>query len=103
MNLKEAKKYIDKEYESDDGLDTLFRLSADLEEERIAQFLQALQCLQEHYATKPVIEKKVAFQLFSINETLKASMGHWKVNRPKGLDRDICCKIIDSIRRVFSN
>lgn len=103
MNLQEAKKYITKEYESDYGLDTLFRLSYDVEEERIAQFIQALQCLQEHYAEKPIIEKRVAFQLFSINETLKASMGHWKVSRPKGLDHDTCWKIIDSIRRIFSS
>ncbi|WP_020532575.1 hypothetical protein [Flexithrix dorotheae] len=103
MNLQEAKKHIDKEHESDNGLDTLFRLSADVEEERIAQFLQALQCLQEHYAGKLAIEKKVAFQLFSINETLKASMGHWKASRPKGLDHDTCWEIINSIRRIFSN
>ncbi|AZJ33495.1 hypothetical protein [Tenacibaculum mesophilum] len=103
MNFQEAKKHIAKEYQSDDGLDTLFRMSADVEEERIARFLQALRCLQEHYTEKPVIEKEVAFQLFSINETLKASMGHWKVNRPKGLDHNTCWKIIESIRCIFSD
>lgn len=103
MNFQQAKKHINKEYESDNGLDTLFRLSADVEKERITQFLQALQCLEEYYTGKAFIEKKVAFQLFSMNETLKASMGHWKVSRPKGLDHDTCWRIIDGIRQIFSN
>ncbi|WP_417786505.1 hypothetical protein [Tenacibaculum sp.] len=57
MIIQEAKKLIHKEYESDDGLDALFRMSADIKEEQVALFLQALQCLEEHYASKHVIEK----------------------------------------------
>ncbi len=102
MTLEEAKKLIHKEYNSQNGLDTLFRMSADIEEERITKFIEALHCLEKYYADKNTISKELAYQLFSMNGTLKASMSHWKVERPKGLDYDTCWKIIDGIRSVFS-
>ncbi|WP_299435648.1 hypothetical protein [uncultured Aquimarina sp.] len=102
MNITEAKKLVHKEYTSDTGLDLLFRMSADVEEERITAFLDALKCIEQYYADKKTIEKKLVYQLFSINQTLRASMGHWKVSRPKGLDQDTCLKIFDGIRSIFS-
>ncbi|MFC5048413.1 hypothetical protein ACFSTE_13745 [Aquimarina hainanensis] len=103
MTVTEAKNLIHHEHESDEGLDVLFRMSADIEEERITIFIQALCCLEEYYADKNTIPKELAYQLFSMNGTLKASMGHWKAERPKGLDHDSCWKILDGIRNVFSS
>ncbi|MDH7447632.1 hypothetical protein [Aquimarina sp. 2201CG14-23] len=102
MTIEEAKNLIHYEYESDDGLDLLFRMSADVEEERIRNFLEALKSIEQYYADKKTIEKKLVYQLFSMNQTLRASMGHWKASRPEGLDTDTCFKIFDGIRNVFS-
>jgi len=102
MTIVEAKALIHKEYSSDNGLDTLFRMSADVEEERIAEFITALACTEQYYANKKTIEKKLVYQLFSMHQTLRASSGHWKVSRPKGLDTDTCFKIYDGIRSIFS-
>lgn len=102
MTITEAKKLIHKEYTSDTGLDLLFRMSADVEKERISEFIAALKCIEEYYATKSTIEKKLVYQLFSMNQTLRASMGHWKVSRPEGLDQDTCFQIFDGIRSIFS-
>ncbi len=103
MTVTEAKNLIHHEYESDDGLDLLFRMSADVEEQRITAFLKALKCLEEHYTDKSVMEKKLVYQLFSMHQTLKASKWHWKVSHPKGLDNNTCFKIFDGIRSVFSS
>ncbi|MFD2562871.1 hypothetical protein [Aquimarina rubra] len=102
MDITQAKKLIHKEFNAQNGLDVLFRMSADIEEERITEFLEALKCIEEYYADKKTIEKKLVYQLFSMHQTLKASMGHWKVSRPEGLDKDTCWKIFDGIRSVFS-
>ena len=102
MGIEEAKNLIHHEYESDEGLDLLFRMSADIEEERITAFLKALKCLEEHYKNKSLIERELVYQLYTMGNTLKASMGHWKVSRPEGLDQDTCFKIFDGIRHIFS-
>ncbi|WP_103070103.1 hypothetical protein [Aquimarina sediminis] len=103
MTIEEAKKHIHQEFVSDDGLDVLFRMSFDVEEERITEFLKALKRLEEHYTNESVIEKKLVYQLFSMHQTLKASMGHWKVSHPEGLDRKTCWKIFDGIKSIFSS
>jgi len=102
MNIEEAKKLIHSEYNSQNGLDTLFRMSADVEEKRIVKFLEALKCLEVYYEDKKTISKELVYQLFSMHNTLRASMGHWKVERPKGLDQDTCWKIFEGIRNVFT-
>jgi len=38
-----------------------------------------------------------------MSETLKASMSHWKVSRPKGLEYDTCWKVINGMGAGFSN
>lgn len=103
MNVEKAKQHIQHEYESQDGLDTLFRMSADVAEARIENFLNAIHALESYYANKSMIEKRLVYQLCSINETLKTSIGHWKAEHPKGLDKESCWKIMNGIRKVFSN
>ena len=93
MDITRAKKLIHKEFNAKNGLDVLFRMSADVEEERITEFLKALNCIKEYYTDKKTIEKKLVYQLFSMHQTLQASMGHWKASRPEGLDTDTCFKI----------
>ncbi|GAA0718276.1 hypothetical protein GCM10009430_16190 [Aquimarina litoralis] len=102
MTPEEAKKLIHKEYNSQNGLDTLFRMSADVEEKRIEKFIEALQAIEHYYSDKKTISKELVYQLFSMYNTLRASMGHWKVEHPKGLDKDTCWKIFDGIRNVFT-
>ena len=102
MTIEEAKKLIHKEYNGDKGLLILFRMSADVEEERINEFLKALRSIEQYYADKKTISKELVYQLVSLSDTLKASMGHWKVERPMGLDKDTCWKIIEGIRSVFT-
>jgi len=103
MTVEDARKLIHNEYHNKKGLLILFRMSFDVEEERIKEFLKALSYLEEYYTDKKVIEKELVYQLLSLSDTLKASMGHWKVSRPKGLDKDTCWKIIEGIRNIFSS
>ncbi|WP_108870047.1 hypothetical protein [Aquimarina aquimarini] len=103
MQIKQARELIHKEFISDNGLDVLFRMSADVEAERIAKFIKALKCLEQHYQHKDVIEKELIYQLFSMHQTLQASMGHWKVSNPEGLNKRTCFQIFDSIKSIFTS
>lgn len=103
MTKEEAKNLINQEYESDNGLDLLFRMSADIEPERIAIFLTALKCLEQHYADQEYIERKLAGSLFRMHQTLQASQSHWKVSRPEGLDKETCWEIFTTIRHILWN
>jgi|GEM_PF-2826720 len=103
MTTEEAKNLVYEEYESDHGLDLLFRMSADIEPERIAHFIKALKCLEQHYADQESIERRLAGNLFSMFQTLQGSQRHWKVSRPKGLDRDTCWEIFTTIRHILWN
>lgn len=102
MNMEEAFALIHHEFDSDDGLDLLFRMSADIEVERLENFLGALNLLQEHYTGQDMIEKDVAYKLFSFYTTLSASAGHWKVARPKGLTVKTVSAIYIAISGIFS-
>ena len=103
MNIKEARELINKECIADDGLDALFRMSADVAPEQILNFITALKYLEQHYQNKPLIEKDLVYQLFNLHQTLQGSMGHWKVSRPEGLDAKTCFEIFTSIRNVFTD
>lgn len=48
-----------------------------------------------------MIERKLAFLLYSMENTLKASRSHWKVSRPKDLDNKTYLGIFDAIRTFF--
>ncbi len=102
MTVTEAKELIHYEYESDDGLDLLFRMSADIEKERIAKFITALKCLEEHYATQQMIEKELVYKIYSMHQTLQASMKYWIASRPKGLDRHTCSEISARVSGIFT-
>lgn len=103
MIVEEAKNIIHKEYHSKNGLLILFRMSFDVEEERIKEFLKALSCLEKHYSDKSVIEIELVYQLLSLKDILKASMRYWKVERPLSLDKDTCWKIINGIQNIFAS
>ncbi len=103
MNITEAKTLIENEFTSDNGLDVLFRLSADIENERISIFIEALQTIEAHYQNEPYIERDLVYKLFSFHQTLQASAGHWKVSRPEGLDSKTCFKIFATIRAIFAD
>ncbi len=103
MNITEPKTLIDSEFSADNGLDVLFRLSADVEQERIARFIEALQTIEAHYQNEPYIERDLVYKLFSFHQTLQASARHWKVSRPEGLDSKTCFKIFTAIRDIFAD
>ncbi len=103
MTVSEAKQLIHKEHDTNKGLLLLFRMSFDVEKDRIERLLEALQVIEGHYADKTLIEINLVYKLLSLSDTLKASMSHWKVSRPEGLDKDTCWNIIDGIKRIFSN
>lgn len=102
MNTQEAFAVIHKEFDSDDGLDLLFRMSADIEVERLEKFLKALALLQEHYTGRALMEKDIAYKLFSFYTTLSASAGHWTVSRPEGLTVKTVSAICIAISGIFS-
>ena len=102
MNIEDAFELINMEFESDDGLDLLFRMSADIEVERLEKFLKALALLQEHYTGRDLMEKDIAYKLFSFYTTLNASAGHWKVSRPEGLTVKTVSAIYIAISGIFS-
>ena len=103
MTKEEAINLIYEEYESDNGLDLMFRMSADVEPARMANFIAALKCLEQHYAGEEYIERKLAGRLFSMHQTLQGSQSHWKVSRPEGLDRDTCWEVFTTIRHILWN
>lgn len=103
MTIEEAKALFDEEYHSDTGLDMLFRLSADVDSDRISKFISALNCIKKHYSGKEYIERDLVYRLVSISNTLQASSGHWKVSRPEGLDPKTCFEIHQAIRNIFTD
>ena len=103
MNVKDATELINEEFSSDTGLDTLFRLSADIDKQRISNFISALKQLAKHYENEVYMEKELVYKLFSFYQTLQASSNHWKVNRPKGLEPETCFEIFSSIRNIFTD
>lgn len=103
MDTREAFELFHHEFEADDGLDCLFRMSADVEPERLERFLEALSVMAEYYEDKAVVEKDVAFKVISFRDTLSASAGHWKVSRPKGMTIQATTALILAFSRIFAS
>ena len=103
MTIETALKLITKEEESNHGLLILFRLSSDVEEEKIQTFIEALKVISQHYENKVMIEKKLVNQLMWFYRTLGASASHWKVSHPKGLTPQVVFEIQTTILDVFTN
>lgn len=106
MNIEEAETFIKREFESDDGLLLQFRMSDDIGEETIEEFLEAINTLQEHYRGKEYIERYLVNALNSLQNTLRASASHW-VHRdetfwPEGITRETLFRIYRGIDWIFS-
>ena len=102
MNIKQALALINEEYVSDEGLLMLFRLSSDVEEQKLERFMQALKIIESHYQDEVLIEKDLVYRLLSFYTTLNASARHWKVNRPKGLTAETVFDINAAILDIFA-
>ena len=102
MKTEDAFALIDHEYEADDGLLIKFRLSDDVETERLERFHEALQTLAEHYDQQTHVESDVVYKIMSLRDTLSASAGHWKVSRPEGLTVQMTTKLIIALSGVFA-
>ena len=102
MNIKQALALINEEYGSDEGLLILFRLSSDVEEQKLESFIQALKIIESHYQDEALIEKDLVYRLLSFYTTLNASARHWKVNRPKGLTAQTVFKLNMAILDIFN-
>lgn len=103
MNIETAKELINKEFDSDDGLHLAFRMSSDVEDIRIDNFLEALKSINENYQDKLLIEKELVYKLFNFYSTLQASERHWKVSRPEGLSSKRCFEIYSNISNIFAS
>lgn len=103
MNIEEARALINDEHDSDNGLDTLFRMSSDIEDERIENFIKALKSIEQHYQNQVFIERDLVYKLVGMSKTLRASSGHWKVSRPEGLDSKTCFEIHSAIHDIFTD
>jgi len=101
MKIKEALALIKKEFESDDGLDVLFRMSSDISVERLDIFIDALKVIENHYQGKEFMEKELVYKLISLQQTLWASSGHWKVSHPAGLTPKKVFQINNAILDIF--
>ena len=101
MKIKEALELIKKESESKDGLCLLFRMSADISEERLDVFIEALNVIENHYQGKEFMEKELVYKLTSLQQTLWASSGHWKVSHPEGLTPKKVFQIHNAILDIF--
>jgi len=101
MKIKEAQALIKKEFESDEGLDILFRMSSDIPEGRLDTFIEALEVIEKHYQGKEFIEKELVYKLTTLQATLNASSGHWKVSHPEGLTPQRVFEINRAILDIF--
>lgn len=101
MTKQEAFDLIEREYEADDGLLIKFRMSDDVETERLERFIEALQVLRAHYSTQTHVERHTAYVMMSFRDTLSASAGHWKVSRPEGFSIQMTTKLIIALGGVF--
>ena len=102
MNIKQALALIHEEYDSDEGLLILFRLSSDVKGDRLEIFARALKVIEEHYQDKALIEKDLVYRLLSFYTTLNSSARHWKVSRPKGLTTKAVYELNMAILEVFN-
>jgi len=102
-NIKQALAIINEEYNSDDGLLVLFRLSSDVEEKRLDIFIEALKAIEDYYLDKTLIEKHLVYRLLSFQMALNSSAHHWKVSRPKGLTAQAVYNINMAIYDIFTN
>ena len=102
MKTEDAFALFEHEYDADDGLFTKFRMSDDVETERLEHFLKALTVLSEHYEGQTHVEKQMAYRVMSFRDTLSASASHWKVSRPEGLTIQMTTKLIIAFSHVFA-
>ncbi|MEZ5986137.1 MAG: hypothetical protein R3B94_09315 [Hyphomonas sp.] len=102
MTTEDAFALINYEHDADDGLDVKFRMSDDVETVRLERFLEALEVLTAHYDQQTHVERDMAYKIMSLRDTLSASAGHWKVNRPEGLTVQMTTKLIIALSRVFA-
>ena len=102
ISIKQALAIIDKEYDTDDGLLVLFRLSSDVEKERLGIFIEALKVIEGHYQDKALIEKDLVYRLLSFYTTLNASARYWKESRPDGLTSKAVYELNMAILDVFN-
>ena len=103
MNTRQALAVIHEEYDSDEGLLVLFRLSSDIEEERLEIFIRALKSVEDYYQDKTLVEKDLVYKLLSFQTTLNASERHWKVSRPQGLTAQAVYNINMAIYDIFAS
>lgn len=103
MTFADAVTLIHHEHEADDGLLTLFRLSEDVEPERVGAFLGALKCVADYYSGRTEIDKQIAYEVFSFYQVLTASAAHWKASRPDGMAIDVTTALILALNNVFSS
>lgn len=103
MTAEEAFALFNHEYDDDDGLLLRFRMSDDVETERLQRFLSALEAMSEHYEGKTHVEKSIAYRVMSFRDTLSASVGHWKVSRPEGMTTNMVTALMIAFGRVFAS
>lgn len=103
LNFEQSLEIINAEYDADDGLFLLFRLSADIEPQRLETFIQALNTIDAYYENKAMIEKRLVYKLLSFYTTLNASARHWKVSRPKSLTRKAVYNVNRAILDIFAS
>lgn len=103
MNAEDAFDLLQREYDADDGLLILFRMSQDVETARLERFIEALNALTIYYEGQSHVEKHAVFMIMSFRQTLSASAGHWKVSLPKGLSAPMTSEIIAALGHVFAS
>lgn len=102
MIIKDALALINHEHDSDEGLDLLFRMSADIQPERLEHFIAALKVIETHYTGKVMIEKDLVYKLVGFYRTLSSSARHWTASRPEGLTRKAVHDVNMAILNIFS-
>ncbi len=102
MKTEDAFTVFQHEYDADDGLLMKFRMSDDVETERLERFLEALDTLAVHYEGQTHVEKHMAYRVMSFRDTLSASASHWKVSRPEGMSTQMTTKLIIALSHVFA-
>ena len=99
--VNQAKELIILEASSKNGLQSLFKSSADIESDRITNFISALQILSQHYKKENSIEKPIAKRLHNYYITLKESEKNWIKRWPKGYEYNTLTSIYTNISNVF--
>lgn len=103
MTAEDAFAVFNHEYDADDGLLFRFRMSDDVETERLQRFLSALEVMSDHYEGKTHVEKAIAYRVMAFRDTLSASVGHWKVSRPKGMTTNMVTALFIAFSSVFAS